>query len=109
MKKIPLLLLVALGASAAIVPSVALAAKGDPKMTKPTLISKYDANKNGKLDADELAQVKSDFLADPQGELKRLDADKDGKLDDKELATLSGKKEKPEGKKPRGKKKQADK
>lgn len=108
MKRYPLLL-VSFAFGALLVPSVAVAAKGDPKLTKATLMAEYDANKNGKLDTDELAQVKSDFLADPQGELKRLDDDKDGKLSDKEAATLIGKKEKSDGEKPRTKKKKAEK
>lgn len=82
------------------------AAKGDaPKASKIEMIAKYDVNKNGKLDADEIAQIKSDFLADPRGELKRLDADHDGKLSDTEVAALGGKKENAAEKKPGGKKK----
>lgn len=85
---------------------VVFAAKGDsPKATKAKMVEKYDANKNGKLDDDESAQIKSDFLADPKGDLKRLDADHDGKLSDKEVASLTGKKERTGEKKPGGKNK----
>lgn len=89
MKTLPILA-TALVAFSLLAPATALAAKADaPKASKAKLIEKYDANKNGKLDADELAQIKSDFLADPKGELKRLDADKDGKLSDDELKPLT--------------------
>ena len=70
-----------------------------------TFMTKYDLNKNGKLDADEIAQIKSDFLADPRGDLKRLDADHDGKLSDAEAAVLAGKAQRETGKKPGAKKK----
>lgn len=94
MKKIPTLL-AALSVLALLIPTSVFAAKKDtPKESKAQLIDKYDANKNGKLDGDEIAQIKSDFLANPNGELKRLDANHDGKLSDDELASLiAGKKQ----------------
>jgi len=92
MKKIPLLatalVLAALGA-----PTAAFAAKADGPKAK--LLAKYDANKNGKLDAEECEAARKDFAADPKGELAKLDTNKDGKLSDEELAALtagSGKK-----------------
>jgi Ca2+-binding EF-hand superfamily protein len=102
--KIPLLVF---AVAALVLPSMALAAKKDtPKATKPTLIGKYDTNKNGQLDADELEQIKSDYLADPKGELRRLDHDHDGKLSDAELAPLLGTKKAEAGdKKPGARKK----
>eukprot|EP01035_Chromulina_nebulosa_P055096 gene55096-75491_t len=61
-----------LAAAALALPAAVYAAKKEtPKTTKPQLIQKYDANKNGKLEADELEQIKSDFLADPRGDLRR--------------------------------------
>jgi hypothetical protein len=99
-------LLLAAGGLALAAASVALAAKTDgPKPAKATFMTKYDLNKNGKLDADEIAQIKSDFLADPRGDLKRLDADHDGKLSDAEAAVLAGKAQRETGKKPGAKKK----
>lgn len=90
MKKIPLLA-AAVAAFSLFAPASAVAAKADgPKMTKVKLIEKYDANKNGKLDGDEIALIKSDYLADLKGDLKKLDADHDGKLSDEELASLTG-------------------
>jgi Ca2+-binding EF-hand superfamily protein len=99
-------LLATAGLLALVVTPAVFAAKADgPKATKATLMAKYDTNKNGKLDADELAQIKSDFLADPKGDLKRLDTDHDGKLSDEELATLNGK---AKGEKKAGAKKKKD-
>lgn len=95
MKKIPLLL-ATLGVAASFTPVSVFAAKGGPKESKGTIIEKYDKNHDGKLDGDELAQIKSDFLADPKGELKKFDTDHDGKLSDDELAAISGKKGKGE-------------
>lgn len=89
MKNSPLVF-AALSALVLLVPSTVLAAKGEPKESKGKLMEKYDVNHNGKLDADEVAQIKSDYLADPKGELKRLDTDHDNKLSDQEVAALAG-------------------
>lgn len=105
MKKIPLLL-AALAGATFLTPTSVFAAKGEPKESKATLIEKYDKNHDGKLDSDELAQIKSDFLADPKGELKKFDTDHDGKLSDDELAAIAGKKGKADrAEKPGAKKK----
>lgn len=99
MKKLPLIA-AAIAAFSLLAPVSALAAKADsPKATKAKLLEKYDTNKNGKLDGDEIALIKSDYLADSKGDLKKLDTDHDGKLSDEELASLTG------GKKAGGKKK----
>lgn len=66
----------------------AFAAKAD--RAKPNPIAKYDTNKNGKLDPEEYAAVRSDFAAKPDGELAKLDLDHDGKLSDTEVAALAG-------------------
>lgn len=100
MKK--LTLIVAVGALAA--PAALFAAKsGKPGRNKPDatassdaqsgnakaqLFAKYDVNKNGKLDPDELEALRKDFAASPKGALKRLDTDKDGKLSDEEIKAL---------------------
>ncbi len=85
--------LVGLTALSLVTSASLFAAKGtDPKQSKTALMEKYDLNKNGKLDAEELAQLKSDFMANPRGELKRFDTDHDGKLSDGELAAIGGKK-----------------
>ena len=99
--KNPTVLLLAVGSLTLAAAPLAHAAKTDgPKPSKATLMSKYDVNKNGKLDTDEIAQIKSDFLADPRGELRRLDSDQDGKLSDAEAAVLGGKAQREAGKKP---------
>ena len=67
-------------------PAVALASKSDGPKAK--LMAKYDLNKNGKLDADEIATIRKDFAADPNGELKHFDTDNDGKLSDDEIAKM---------------------
>jgi hypothetical protein len=62
---------------------------------KAKIMAKYDLNKNGILDPDEVAAIRKDFAADPEGELKRFDKDHDGKLSDAEIAAMvpgSGKK-----------------
>jgi len=107
-----------LAASAFALPAALFAAKpGKPARTKPDstatqdaqpgnakdqAFAKYDANKNGKLDADEAEAVRKDFAASPKGALKRLDADKDGKLSDTEITALQ-----PGAKRAGGKRRQA--
>ena len=74
-------------------PAVALASKESGP--KARIMAKYDLNKNGKLDPDEMAAIRKDFAADPSGELKKYDTDGDGKLSDDEIAKMvpgSGKK-----------------
>jgi hypothetical protein len=71
----------------------AQAAKADGP--KARIMAKYDLNHNGILDPDEIAAIRKDFAADPNGELKRFDKDHDGKLSDAEIAAMvpgSGKK-----------------
>jgi EF hand len=78
----------------------ARAAKSDGPKAK--LMAKYDLNKNGVLDPDEVAAIRKDFAADPTGDLKRFDKDHDGKLSDEEIAAMvpgSGKGGKKGGKK----------
>lgn len=105
--KNPLRFAPALIALSLLAPLSAWAAKSDtPKSSKAKLVEKYDANKNGKLDTDEMAQIKSDFLADPRGELKRLDTNQNGKLEDDEVSALINEKRAKAGeRKPAGKKK----
>ena len=57
MKKLTLLLTVL----ALLAPAAAFAAKADGPKAK--IIAKYDVNKNGKLDPDEIAVLKKDFAA----------------------------------------------
>ncbi len=68
---------------------MAHAAKGAKKGNKggTDVFGKYDANKNGVLDADEITALKKDFSAG-DAELKKLDINADGKLDDGEIASI---------------------
>jgi hypothetical protein len=85
MKKI-LLLPAALGALALLAPTAAFAQKAQGPKAK--LMAKYDLNKNGVIDGDEIAAVRKDFAAEPTGDLKRFDTDKDGKFSDAEMAEM---------------------
>ena len=59
-----------------------------PERGKAQLFAKYDANKNGTLEAEEIAAIQKDFASSAKGPLKRLDANKDGKLSDDEIKAL---------------------
>jgi hypothetical protein len=63
---------------------------------KGRLFAKYDTNKNGVIDGDEIIAMQKDYAADPNGELKRYDTNNDGKLSAEEIAAIkppgSGKK-----------------
>ncbi|MEY2878148.1 MAG: hypothetical protein RLZZ15_528 [Verrucomicrobiota bacterium] len=81
-------LLAALVVASLLVPS-AFAAKGNrKKQPDDPVLTKYDANKNGKIDADEADTLKKAFEADPKGELAKLDTNHDGKLSDEEIAAI---------------------
>jgi hypothetical protein len=67
---------------------------------KARIFTKYDANKNGVIDGDEVAAVRKAFAADPKGEFATYDRDHDGKLSDEEIAGI-----KPPGGKKAGEKK----
>jgi hypothetical protein len=88
MKKTSLLLIGTLAASVAFPTSWLFAAKAEGANAK--LLERYDSNKNGKLDPDEFAAVRSDFAAKRKNVLAKLDTDKDGKLSDAELSAVSG-------------------
>ena len=70
-------------------PHHAQAAKSEKKANKhgTDVFAKYDLNKNGVLDPDEIAALKKDFDAG-NADLKKLDTNGDGKLDDSEIAGL---------------------
>lgn len=80
-------LLASLLASVALLaPTAAHAQKAQGPKAK--LMEKYDLNKNGAIDGDEIAAVRKDFAANPTGELARFDTDKDGKFSDAEIAAM---------------------
>ena len=101
-----------LGLALLLLPVAAFAAKSDGAKAK--LVEKYDADHDGKLDESEIAALKKDFAANPEGELKRLDKNHDGKLSDEEITALTSaspkkpvKSEKKEKKEHKAKKDQA--
>ena len=104
MKK-SLLLTVLIGSTLVIAPAFAAAGSGP----KATIFAKYDTNKNGIIDGDEVAEVRKAFAAEPKGAFATYDKNNDGKLSDEEIAGIKppgqgGKKGGEKG----GEKKQAD-
>ena len=75
---------------------------------KARLFAKYDSNKNGVIDGDEVAAVRKAFAADPKGEFSTYDKDHDGKLSDEEIANIKPPGAKKDGEKKAGGKKKAD-
>jgi hypothetical protein len=80
---------------------------------KAQIFAKFDLNKNGVIDGDEIAAVRAAFTAEPKGQFARFDANHDGKLDDSEIAEIkppgaSGKKGEKSEKKSGGKKKSGE-
>lgn len=69
---------------------------------KARIFAKYDTNKNGVIDGEEMAAVRKALAADPQGEFATYDKDRDGKLSDGEIAGI-----KPPGAKRGGEKKKS--
>jgi hypothetical protein len=55
---------------------------------KAQIFAKFDTNKNGKIDGEEIAAVRAAFAADVKGQFARYDANHDGKLDDSEIAEI---------------------
>src|SRR3954462_6008392 len=55
---------------------------------KATIFAKFDTNKNGVIDGDEIAAVRAAFAAEPKGQFARYDTNHDGKLDDAEIAEI---------------------
>lgn len=49
-------------------------------------LNKYDANKNGRLDKEEMSKVRDEFLIKRPGIIKRFDSNGDGKIDESEKA-----------------------
>ncbi|MEO6246895.1 MAG: EF-hand domain-containing protein [Opitutaceae bacterium] len=84
MKKSLLLPAVILGAAIVVSPVFAAAGSGP----KARIFAKYDTNKNGVIDSDEIAVVRKAFAADPKGEFAAYDKDHDGKLSDEEIAAI---------------------
>ena len=75
---------------------------------KARIFAKYDTNKNGVIDGDEIAAVRQAFAAEPKGEFAGYDKNADGKLDDAEIAAIKPPGAKKDGEKKGGAKKKAD-
>ena len=75
---------------------------------KARIFAKFDTNKNGVIDGDEVAVVRKAFLADLKGEFATYDQDADGKLSDAEIASIKPPGAKKDGEKKPGGKKKAD-
>ncbi len=86
----------------------ALSAAAQSPGPKARIFAKYDTNKNGVIDGDEIAAVRKAFAADPKGEFAPYDKDHDGKLSDEEIASIKPPGAKKDGEKKSGGKKKAD-
>ena len=86
MKKLPLFV-AGLGLFGLMVPT-STQAQGAALGPKARIFAKYDTNKNGVIDGDEIAAVRKAFAADPKGEFAAYDKDHDGKLSDEEIAAI---------------------
>ena len=78
---------------AIVIPATVQAADADKKEARKAnrgVISQYDKNSNGSIDADEADAVKKAYEADKSGPLKQFDKNSDGKLDDSEIAAIKG-------------------
>ena len=75
---------------------------------KAKIFAKYDTNKNGVIDGEEIVVVRKAFLADLKGEFAGYDADHDGKLSAAEIASIKPPGAKKDGEKKSGGKKKAD-
>ena len=67
-------------------------AKKEARKAAQGVVSQYDKNSNGTIDADEADAVKKAYEADKSGPLKQFDTNGDGKLDDSEIAAIHGRK-----------------
>jgi len=75
---------------------------------KAKIFAKYDTNKNGVIDGDEMVAVRKAFAAEPKGEFASYDKNQDGKLDDAEIAAIQPPGGKKDGEKKTGGKKKAE-
>jgi Ca2+-binding EF-hand superfamily protein len=86
MKKIPLLTaVIATVCTGAFLVAPASAQSLGPKAR---IFAKYDTNKNGVIDGDEIAAVRAAFAAEPKGQFATYDKNSDGKLSDEEVASI---------------------
>lgn len=75
-------------------PATALAGKGGKrfhgdKAGRPGMVlKKYDTNRNGVIDGDEVVALRKAFDADKTGPLKHFDTNSNGALEDSEIAAI---------------------
>jgi hypothetical protein len=67
---------------ALLTPLVALAQK------KPDIFAQYNVSHTGVLQPDEIAAIRRDYAANPDGPLKKYDANHEGKLTDADIALI---------------------
>lgn len=89
-------------------PAPTISAAAQSPGPKARIFLKYDTNKNGVIDGDEIAAVRKAFAADPKGEFVAYDVNGDGKLNDEEIAGIKPPGAKKDGEKKSGGKKKAD-
>lgn len=70
---------------------------GKPKLGQ--VVKQYDADKNHKLEGDEVKAVRDALAADAASPLKALDKDKSGQIEDAEIAAFNEHASKPKKKK----------
>ena len=92
----------------ALLAAVALPGASAAEGPKAKIFAKYDANKNGIIDGNEIAAVRKAFAAEPKGEFAGYDKNTDGKLDDAEIAAIKPPGAKKDGEKKSGGNKKAD-
>ena len=85
-----------------------LAALAQSPGPKARIFLKYDTNKNGVIDGDEVAAVRQAFAADVKGEFAAYDVNHDGKLSDEEIANIKPPGARKDGEKKSSGKKNAD-
>jgi len=62
-----------------------------PKMGPRKVLTQFDTNKNGKIDGNEVEELRKAFAGDLKAQLAKLDKDGNGKLDDAEIAAIKPK------------------
>ena len=103
MKKIPLSIVFV-----SVFGFVALTGASAAEGPKAKIFAKYDTNKNGVIDGDEIMAVRKAFATEPKGEFASYDKNQDGKLDDAEIAAIKPPGGKKDGEKKSGGKKKAE-
>src|SRR5215218_9829800 len=82
------LIFVGLAAAAAALAPLGAVAANAGNGPKAQIFAKFDTNKNGVIDGEEVAAVRAAFASDPKGQFARYDTNHDGKLDDAEIAEI---------------------